>query len=109
MVLCWHFPYHFSGFHTLVLLMGNYYHLSPVCVSCCSSALQQHLMAAIHLVAESSATADRLQVRTEQDRQQGTELVPQLTTLLVVVAPVPAQAPLSPWVCVHQGIVKSRF
>ena len=108
MVLCCHFPYHFSGFHTLVLLMGNYYHLSPVCVSCCSSALQQHLMAAIYLVAESSATADRLQVRAEQDKQQGTELVPQLTTLLVV-APVPAQAALSPWVCVHQGIVKSRF
>ena len=54
MVLCCHFPYHFSGFHTFVLLMGNYYHLSPVCVSCCSSALQQHLMAAIYLVAESS-------------------------------------------------------
>ena len=47
-------------------------------------------MAAIHLVAGSSATADRLQVRAEQDKQQGTELVPQLTTLLVV-APVQSQ------------------
>ena len=74
MVLCCHFPYHFSGFHTLVLLMGNYYHLSPVCVCCCSSALQQHLMAAIHLVAESSysrqvAGAGRTQNKTSSSAQ----------------------------------------